>query len=170
MRKLEKHPETLTLVRFGDCDPLNHLNNARYLDYFLNAREDHLLHNYGLSTMQIAKDTGRTWVVTENRIAYLKPASVMEEVAIQSTVINVAPKRLLIEMRMYDAKKTHLKSLLWVTLAHFDMRTQRSVEHQGDIADLLKGLEMPLPEGTTFEARIQELKEQVQEQLAAVEA
>lgn len=159
---LEKQPETKTLVRFGDCDPLNHLNNARYLDYFLNAREDHLLHNYGLSTMQYAKETGKTWVVTENRIAYLRPASVMEEVAIQSTVLKVAPKRLLIEMRMYDSEKTHLKSLLWVTLAHFDMRTQRSAEHEGEIVDLLQSLESPLPEGVTFEQRIQELKESVQ--------
>jgi len=27
-------------VRFQDSDPFRHLNNARYLDYFVNARED----------------------------------------------------------------------------------------------------------------------------------
>lgn len=170
MKTLEQHPETIARVRFGDCDPFNHLNNARYLDYFLNAREDHLLHNYGLSTMQILKETGRTWVVTENRIAYLRPAHITEELAIQSTVLKVADKRLLIEMRMFDKEKTHLKSLLWVTLAHFDMKTQRSIAHEGEMADLLKGLERPLPEGTTFEQRVQQVKEETKERAAALSA
>ena len=30
------------MTRFSDCDPFGHLNNARYIDYFINAREDHL--------------------------------------------------------------------------------------------------------------------------------
>ena len=29
-------------VRFQDCDPFGHLNNARYIDYFLNARQDQI--------------------------------------------------------------------------------------------------------------------------------
>ena len=28
------------IIRFQDCDPYSHLNNGRYLDYFMNARED----------------------------------------------------------------------------------------------------------------------------------
>ncbi len=38
-----KTPEVLTsqaIIRFQDCDPYAHLNNGRYLDYFMNARED----------------------------------------------------------------------------------------------------------------------------------
>ncbi|MEM9981458.1 MAG: acyl-CoA thioesterase, partial [Bacteroidota bacterium] len=26
------------IVRFQDCDPLRHLNNAKYFDYYFNAR------------------------------------------------------------------------------------------------------------------------------------
>jgi acyl-CoA thioester hydrolase len=35
---LEKVPESEALIRFPDCDPFNHLNNSRYIDYFINAR------------------------------------------------------------------------------------------------------------------------------------
>ncbi len=29
-----------TKIRFQDCDPFNHLNNAAYINYLINARED----------------------------------------------------------------------------------------------------------------------------------
>ena len=38
MSRLIQTPETIHRVHFQDCDMLGHLNNARYLDYFLNAR------------------------------------------------------------------------------------------------------------------------------------
>lgn len=37
-----KELESIAVARFQDCDPFSHLNNARYIDYFLNAREDQL--------------------------------------------------------------------------------------------------------------------------------
>ncbi|WP_192348725.1 hypothetical protein [Algoriphagus sp. Y33] len=35
---VEKIPESNSVIRFQDYDPFNHLNNARYIDYFINAR------------------------------------------------------------------------------------------------------------------------------------
>lgn len=37
-------------IRFIDCDPIGHLNNSKYLDYMLNAREDHVEDSTGLPT------------------------------------------------------------------------------------------------------------------------
>ena len=39
----KQYPKKLyskAVIRFQDCDPLKHLNNAKYFDYFFNARED----------------------------------------------------------------------------------------------------------------------------------
>jgi acyl-CoA thioester hydrolase len=47
---MEKTPISFYTVRFNDCDPLGHLNNSKYIDYFLNAREDHLKEHFGPST------------------------------------------------------------------------------------------------------------------------
>ena len=44
---LPKQLESTTKIRFQDCDPFRHLNNARYTDYFMNAREDQLAQFYG---------------------------------------------------------------------------------------------------------------------------
>jgi acyl-CoA thioester hydrolase len=41
-------PSTFYTIRFSDCDPFGHLNNSKYLDYFINAREDHLKENYDI--------------------------------------------------------------------------------------------------------------------------
>lgn len=64
-------------VRFQDCDPFNHLNNSKYIDYFINAREDHLLENYNLDIYTMALKEGISWVVASNQISYLRPALMM---------------------------------------------------------------------------------------------
>ena len=42
-----QEPESKVAIRFQDCDPFAHLNNAKYIEYFINAREDHLIQAYG---------------------------------------------------------------------------------------------------------------------------
>ena len=67
-------PKTQYTVRFNDCDPFNHLNNSSYLDYMLNAREDHLKEFYNLNLKDFyAKGIG--WVVVAHEIIYIRPAS-----------------------------------------------------------------------------------------------
>ena len=39
---MNKNPNLDYKIRFNDGDLFGHLNNSRYLDYFINAREDHL--------------------------------------------------------------------------------------------------------------------------------
>jgi acyl-CoA thioester hydrolase len=56
--KNEKILESQMLVRFSDCDPFNHLNNSRYIDYIINAREDQLLKYYEFDIYKMAKDLG----------------------------------------------------------------------------------------------------------------
>src|SRR5207237_1452464 len=91
--------ESKSLIRFPDCDPFNHLNNSRYIDYFINAREDHLL-VHGFNLYKLALEKGLGWVVSLNQIAYLKPAYLNETVVIQSTLLHMKEKEVLIEMRM----------------------------------------------------------------------
>ena len=39
MKKLLDTLQSTVKIRFQDCDPFNHLNNAAYLNYFVNARD-----------------------------------------------------------------------------------------------------------------------------------
>jgi len=143
-------------VRFQDCDPFNHLNNSKYIDYFINAREDHLLENYNLDIYTMALKEGISWVVASNQISYLIPALMMENVIIESQVINYTTKSLQVELRMYNADKTELKSVMWSKFVHYNMKTQRTHEHAEKFMKLFKEAHMPVKE-TTFETRIRSM-------------
>ena len=49
---MEKTPKSRDKIRFTDCDMFGHLNNSRYLDYLINAREDHLKDFYNFDFNQ----------------------------------------------------------------------------------------------------------------------
>ena len=139
-------------IRFQDCDPFNHLNNAKYLDYFINAREDQLIKEYDLDVFRIAATEGKSWVVASNQIAYFRPALVMEEVVIESQLIDYTEKSLQVEMSMWDSEKTHMKALLWGRLTHFDLKNLKPVSHLEHFGKLFSEVKLPVEE-TTFEER-----------------
>ena len=146
MADLERTPTSIHRIRFQDCDPFNHLNNGRYTDYFLNAREDHLLEHYDLDIYTIARNTGRTWVVSESHIAYLRPAMLMEEVLISSQLIAYSPKHVQVEMQMWDKDRKVLRSLCWMSFVHFDLKANKVAEHSEEYMQLFEKVVLPVEE------------------------
>lgn len=146
--------ESRALIRFQDCDPYAHLNNSRYLDYFVNAREDQVREAYGFDIYDYSRRTGLGWVVSQNQIAYVKPALLMEEVIMTSQLVSTAPKFIHLEMKMYDLER-RLKSLLWVHLIHVDIRQSKSTPHPDDLQALFEKVCMPVEEGN-FDKRLAE--------------
>lgn len=134
----EKFPFSYARVRFQDCDPLGHLNNGRYFDYFMNAREDQLEEFYGLDIYDRLKKSGKAWVVSRSEIHYRKPAFLMEKILLRSCVLNYSARHIEVEMAMYDEKGLKLKALLRTVFIPFDARTSSVYEHEGDLLDLLK--------------------------------
>lgn len=152
-----KTPESEVVIRFPDCDPFNHLTNSRYLDYFSNAREDHLMTYYNFNPFQLVQEQGLGWVAVQNQIAYRRPAVPLEKVIIDSTLLHWRPKSLKVEMRMWNDTKQQLKSLLWMTLVHYNLRTQKSERHNEALSALFASLENPLPHPMSFEERTEQL-------------
>src|SRR5436309_13513016 len=109
-----REPETLATIRFQDCDPFGHLNNARYIDYFFNARQDQLVEHYNLYTYEPNSPAQASWVVKKTQIAYLRPAQVMEQVLIRTRLIHFTDKTLVVEGLMLDKEGNQLKALVWV--------------------------------------------------------
>jgi|SRR5687768_12392064 len=147
------------IIRFQDCDPYSHLNNGRYLDYFMNAREDQVWKEYDFNIYEYSHNTGLGWVVTQNQIAYLRPATLMEQVTIESQLTESRPKFIQIEMRMFDNER-NLKSLLWVQLVHVDIRKAKSVAHAPELQQLFDALCVPL-EQKDFNLRLKTLNEKI---------
>jgi acyl-CoA thioester hydrolase len=138
--------QSLKTIRFQDCDPFNHLNNGRYFDYFMNAREDQLIENYDLDIYKIAKETGLSWVVASSKIAFIKPAFLMETVLIETQMIAYSERDILVEMRMYDETKTQLKSVLWSNFVHFNLQSQKSDKHSDAYLLLFEEVCLPVAE------------------------
>lgn len=159
---LPKILESKTKIRFQDCDPFNHLNNASYFNYLINAREDQLIENYNLDIYKHAVTSGKSWVVGSHQIAYLKPANLMEEVTIDSQLIAFNEKTLRVEIRMWNEHKTSLKAVLWSTFTHFNIAKQQSAKHSEDFMNLFKEVVLPLDEDS-FEKRMKSLRYQKQQ-------
>ncbi|NID15143.1 acyl-CoA thioesterase [Luteibacter yeojuensis] len=135
-------PESSYIVRFSDCDPFGHLNNARYIDYFINAREDHLRDTYDMDLADYAKE-GLGWVVSGHDIVYVRPANYNERIVIRSSLIAMDANRLWVEMTMLNAEGTQLKAMLWSRFTPIDVRTGRRCEHPDSFIDSFKRLVLP---------------------------
>lgn len=159
MQELPNVLESRTKVRFQDCDPFNHLNNAAYLNYFMNAREDQLIDNYGVDIYKMARKEGKSWVVGSNQIAYLKPAFLMEEVVIESQLLQFGESQLLVELRMLNSDKTEVKAIMWSAFVHFNLLQQKRESHSEELLKLFKIVVNPVDEAL-FEQRISAIKKQ----------
>lgn len=122
-------------IRFADCDPFGHLNNARFLDYFMNAREDHLRENYQFDIPTWMDKTGFAWVVKEHKIQYLRPAKVNEWVQISSAIIYQTTHDNIVEFGMWDEAGKKLKCLMWSNFQYIDMARMRPAAYHQELLD-----------------------------------
>lgn len=159
MKTQEKTIESKKRIQYHDCDPFNHLNNSRYIDYIMGARTEQILEHYGFDTAQLLHERGIGWVAAQTQISYFSPASWMEVVTIESRLINFSESSLLVEAFMWDEHKTRIKAVMWAKLVHFDIKTQKSNKHSEDLmklfADIVNTPEAP----SDFEDRIRKLRE-----------
>ncbi len=156
---LKKILESKAKIRFQDCDPFNHLNNAAYINYMINAREDQIDKHYDLDIFELANTKGISWVVGTNQIAYLKPALLMEDVIIDSQLIHYTENQLHVEIRMWNHNKTEIKAILWSTFVHFNLLQQKRWNHDKALMALFKSIVHPIS-SESFEERILDLKPQ----------
>ncbi|WP_062060435.1 acyl-CoA thioesterase [Aquimarina longa] len=157
--ELPKVLESKAKIRFQDCDPFNHLNNAAYINYMINAREDQIEKHYNLDIFKLAKTKGVSWVVGTNQIAYLKPVLLMENITIDSQLIKYHENQLHVEIRMWNHDKTELKAVLWSSFVHFNLLKQKRWNHDQQLMELFKKIVNPVT-ANNFEERILQLKPQ----------
>ncbi len=131
---MEKKLRSDYVVRFSDCDPFGHLNNARYIDYFLNAREDHLKTYYDMD-LRTFYQQGLSWVVAGHEILYLRPADYNDRVVIYSSLIHAANDSLLVELVMLDDRESHFKSIVWTRFVPVNVKTGRKEPHPQSFMD-----------------------------------
>lgn len=121
---------------------LGHLNNARFLDYFLNAREEHTIRHYALNLGQLAREQNAAWVITKHHISYLRPAQHGELVRIRTQLIHFDNSNLVVEMQMLSEDGQRLKALLWSEMAFVAVKSGTRSEHSDALMDMLEKLDV----------------------------
>lgn len=137
---MEKNPRSFYKIRFSDCDLFGHLNNARYIDYFLNAREDHLKDHYDMD-LKTFYTKNMSWLVGSHEIIYRRPAQYNEIVCISSSLVKVFPDALLVEMLMTDQEQKLLKSILWTTFIPVNVTTGKKQNHPDSFMEFALSVE-----------------------------
>lgn len=132
--------KTFYKIRFADCDSFKHLHNTGYIDYMLNAREDHLKEFHSIDMTDLyAKGSG--WMINKHDITYLSPALYNEQVCITSGLIKRTDDSLLVEMAMWNESQSQLKAILWTKFIHINMQTGKRGKHPDWFMELSNGLE-----------------------------
>jgi acyl-CoA thioester hydrolase len=159
-RPLDKQLETTAIIRFQDCDPFQHLNNARYIDYFMNAREDQLKQFYSFNIFDVFQEMGHSWVVTKNQIAYLAPAVMLEEVIIQTQLIQMTENILVVEGIMLDKGRQRLKSVVWIEFAFVSLLNGKPAKHPDEFMNQFQPVRVDgIFDANGFTARVSTLKQ-----------
>lgn len=125
---MNKTPSSGYVIRFSDCDPFGHLNNARYLDYFNNAREDHLKEHYQMDLKELYGQ-GTGWLAVNHNISYIRPASFNETVIIQSALLQAEASGLLVEFQMMNEARSQLKAHMWTRYVPVSLSTGKKDVH-----------------------------------------
>src|SRR5690606_20966250 len=143
---MQKELSSVAKIRFSDCDPIGHLNNVKYLEYMLNAREDHVEHGYGFTYEEYTRRTGCTWITIQNEIAYLKEVRYNAKVIITSKTIEISDRISKVEILMMSEDGKTVHSILWLTVIYFDMKTRQSAVHPPETKELFTRFLMDLDE------------------------
>ena len=135
-----KNPHSVYKIRFSDCDLFGHLNNARYIDYFMNAREDHLKEAYNFKLTEYY-EKGISWVVTGHEIVYLRSAIYDELVTIESSLLLAEQDGLYVELVMTDEAKSHLKAVMRTKFTPINPKTGKRETHTAEFIEWAKSIE-----------------------------
>lgn len=153
-----KNPNSTYKIRFSDCDLFGHLNNARYIDYFMNAREDHLKDHYNLKLTDYYQK-GISWVVTGHEISYLRSAIYDEIVDIETTLLLAEPDGLYVELIMRDEEKKHIKAIMRTKFTSINPKTGKREPHTAEFMEFAKSIENTIGGNTkNLQERIKELR------------
>ncbi len=156
---MEKELSSTAKVRFSDCDPIGHLNNAKYLEYMLNAREDHVEAGYGFTYEEYTRKTGCTWITIQNEIAYLKEVRYNAKVIISSKTIEIGDRISKVEILMKSEDGKTIHSILWLTIIYFNMKTRKSELQPKETTELFRKFLVNL-EQKDFQSRAAYLRKQ----------
>ncbi len=117
-------------VRFSDCDPMGHVNNANYLTYFEQGRVEFLRQNHlGWSL---------PFIIAEAHVRFVAPAQFAEFVYVHVQVVKIGQKSWRFAYRATDESGQRLFAEGWTAQVAFDYTTHKSMAIPEDFRAVLE--------------------------------
>ncbi|HEX2698502.1 MAG TPA: thioesterase family protein [Anaerolineales bacterium] len=116
------HP---TEVRYGDLDPQGHVNNAKYLTYFEQARVYYFIHLGLFSTDQSFMDIGV--IVADIHIAYHEPTHYGDHIKTGVRIKKIGGKSIIVEQAVVDAETGNEMAKGEVVMVTYDYREKKTI-------------------------------------------
>lgn len=112
-------------VRYGDLDPQGHVNNAKYLTYFEQARIAYLielrLFNKDQSFMEIGV------ILADVHIAYHEPVYFRQNIKVGARVSKLGNKSIICEQNIVDADTGKELAKGEVVMVTYDYRAEKTI-------------------------------------------
>ena len=116
------HP---TEVRYGDLDPQGHVNNAKYLTYFEQARSYYLiklgLFNKDQSFMEVGV------IIADIHITYHSTTHYGDDIKVGVKITRIGTKSITVEQCVMDAKTGKLMASGTVVMVTFDYEGLKTI-------------------------------------------
>ncbi len=116
------HP---TEVRYGDLDPQGHVNNAKYLTYFEQARVYYLIHLGLFGKDQSFMDIGL--IIADIHITYNAPTHYGDEIKTGVHTAKIGNKSMIVKQVVVDAKTGVEMAKGEVVMVTFDYRAKKTI-------------------------------------------
>jgi acyl-CoA thioester hydrolase len=115
------HP---VVVRYGDLDPQGHLNNARYLTLFEQARIHYLLHLGLFKKNESFLDIGL--ILADAHLTFKRPVLFQDEVEIGVRISRLGNKSMKMDYRMINPRENAELATGATTLVAYDYHIQKT--------------------------------------------
>jgi len=116
------HP---TEVRYGDLDPQGHVNNAKFLTYFEQARVYYLIHLGLFSKDQSFMEVGI--IVADIHVKYRAPTHYGDAIKVGVRTVKIGDKSLTTEQCVMDVATGKIMASGTVILVAFDYKNMKTV-------------------------------------------
>ena len=130
------HP---TEVRYGDLDPQGHVNNAKYLTYFEQARVYYLIHLGLFGKDQSFMDIGL--IIADIHIKFNAPTHYGDEIKTGVHTAKIGNKSMIVEQVVVDVKTGVEMAKGEVVIVTFDYRAKKTIPVPDEWREIISDFE-----------------------------
>jgi acyl-CoA thioester hydrolase len=126
-------------VRYGDLDPQGHVNNAKHLTYFEQARVHYLIQLGLFSRDQSFMEIGV--VIADIHIAYKSPVHYDDNIKVGVKTAKIGNKSMTVEQCVMNADTGEIMSVGTVVMVTYDYREAKTINIPHEWREKIKQFE-----------------------------